>query len=249
MVDGEQCTIIWYVNNIKLSHKDEKVAKSALDKIHKRFPSLISKIGTSHKYLGLDVKFNKDKSACISMKDRVKRTIKISEMDVSRRAGSPADKNLSMIDEQFQILDVKEKEISHACVAKSLYVSKRYRLDVQLPISFVSSRVTKLTEQDWLNLKRVLKYLNGTFDRKVTIGLNDISIMHVFVDVSYVVHCDIKSHTEGCGVFFRGALMSRSIKQYLNTKTSCEAEVVGKSDYILSSIHIRLFLEVQSYNI
>ena len=73
--------------------------------------------------------------------------------------------------------------------------------------------------------------------------------MNKFVDASYVVHYDMKSHTEGCAVFFRGARMNRSIKQRFNKKSSCEAEVVGTSDYIPSSIHIRLFLEAQGYKI
>ena len=61
-----------------------------------------------------------------------------------------------MIDEKSPILDAKKKVISHYYVAKLLYVSKRYRLDVQLPINCLCSRVTKSTEQDWLKLKQVL---------------------------------------------------------------------------------------------
>ena len=34
-----------------------------------------------------------------------------------------------------------------------------------------------------------------------------------FVDSSYATHIDIKSHTGGCAIFYRGAFMSKSIKQ------------------------------------
>ena len=92
-------------------------------------------------------------------------------------------------------------------------------------------------------LERVLQYLSGTLDRKLIMGAPDISLMNVFVDASYAPHDDMKSHTGGCKVFCRGALMGKSIKQKLNTKSSTEAEVVGTSEYMSSAIYATLFFE------
>ena len=217
--------------------------------INKRFPGLKSKIGTEHKYLGMNIKFLKEGNVSIEMKDYVKETITTSGMDVSRKAATPANKKLFDVDDSSPKLDKDRKEIFHHCVAKLLYVSKRCRLDVQLPISFLCSRVTKSTEEDWCKLRRVLQYLNSTLDRRLLIGADDICLMSIFVDASYAIHEDMKSHTGGCIIFCRGALMSKSIKQRLNTKSSCEAELVGTSDYVPSAIYARLFLLAQGYDI
>ena len=45
----------------------------------------------------------------------------------------------------------------------------------------------------------------------------------------------------------RGAVMCKSSKQKLNTKSSTEAELVGASDYLPNTIWAKMFLESQGY--
>ena len=73
--------------------------------------------------------------------------------------------------------------------------------------------------------------------------------MKTWVDASYAVHKDMKRHTGGVISFGRGAIVSKSSKQKLNTKSSTEAELVGASDFLPSSIWTRMFLEEQGYKI
>jgi hypothetical protein len=56
--------------------------------------------------------------------------------------------------------------------------------------------------------------------------------MQTWVDASYAVHEDMKSHTGGVVSFGRIAAMSKSSNQKLNTKSSTEAELVVASDYL-----------------
>ena len=158
--------------------------------------------------------------------------------------------------ERLQLLQTRiyskltnRRQILHHWAAKLLYVSKHCRLDVQLSIRFLCSRVTKSTEEDWFKLKKVLRYLKHTLNRKLIIGADDISLMNIFIDASYAIHDDMRSHTGGCIIFCRGALMSKSIKQKLTTKSSCEAELVGTSNYAPSAIYARLLLSTQEYEI
>ena len=137
----------------------------------------------------------------------------------------------------------------HSIVAKQLYVSHRGRPDVQLPIAFLCTRVSKSTEQDWSKLKRVLEFLKGTLDDRITLGADDITIMQTWVDASYAVHSDMKSHTGGTVSFGRGSIMSKSSKQKLNTKSSTEAELVGASDYLSYAIWAKTFLECQGHTL
>ena len=67
------------------------------------------------------------------------------------------------------------------------------------------------------------------------------------MDASYAVHPNMRSHTGGCIFFGRGAIMSKSTKQTLNTTSSTIAELVGCSDYIPSAIYANLFLKAQGY--
>jgi hypothetical protein len=102
--------------------------------------------------------------------------------------------------------------------------------DIQLlAITFLCTRVARSTKEDWAKLQRVLEYLHGTIAEFLTIGADDMSIMNTWIDTSYAVHPDMKSHTGGAVSFGTGATLSKSSKQKLNTKSSTEAELVGAS--------------------
>ena len=73
------------------------------------------------------------------------------------------------------------------------------------------------------------------------------ALMKTWVDASYAVHKDMKSHTGGVVSFGIGAVMSKSSKQKLNVKSSTEAELVGASDYLPYPIWAKKFLACQGY--
>ena len=73
--------------------------------------------------------------------------------------------------------------------------------------------------------------------------------MLTYVDAAYAVHTDRRSHTGGAVTFGTGAVLAKSSKQKLNTKSSTEAELVGSSDYLPHAIWAKKFLEHQGYDI
>jgi hypothetical protein len=90
-------------------------------------------------------------------------------------------------------------------------------------------------------------YLRGTLDEFLSLGADDLTIMKTWVDASYGVHKDFKSHTGGAVSFGRRAIMCKSAKQKPNTKSSTQAELVGASDYLPYPIWGKKFLEGQGY--
>ena len=132
-------------------------------------------------------------------------------------------------------------------MAKLLYVAKRARIDLQLAIAFLCTRVSKSTQQDWEKLRRVLKYIHGTIDLPRIIGVADFKVLQTWVDASYATHPDMRSHTGGVISLGHGVITSKSSKQKINTKSSTEAELVGASDFILQTMWTTCFLKDQGY--
>ena len=95
----------------------------------------------------------------------------------------------------------------------------------------------------------MLKFLNGTRTDKLKLSIEDLSIIKWFVDASFAVHPDFKSHTGGMMTMGKGAIISQSRKQKLNTKSSTEAEVVAVDDISTMILWTKLFMEAQGYNI
>jgi hypothetical protein len=65
------------------------------------------------------------------------------------------------------------------------------------------------------------------------------------VDASFAVHKDMRSHTGAVLSLGQGALVSMSLKQKINTKSSTEAELVGVDDAMNFVEWIQLFVEQQ----
>jgi hypothetical protein len=95
-----------------------------------------------------------------------------------------------------------------------------------------------------------MKYLNGT-KKKRFLSAGNLRCIKWYMDASFAVHPDFKSHT-GATMSFEdgsGAVQSISRKQKLNTKSSTEAELVGVDDMSIMILWAKLFLEAQGYQI
>ena len=246
-INGSQCTIAWYVDDCKISHKDPKVVDEIVKYIEGHFGEMTKTRGKSHEFLGMNISFLGDRKIQIEMKRYLKEAREASLMDISRTAPTPAAHSLYDIDETSSALDADESERFHSVVSKLLYVAMRGRPDLLVALCFLTTRVTKPTEQDQRKLKRLLEYINGTLDLVLTIGSDDLSLMYTYVDAAYGVHADCRSQTGGVTTFGIGGIVCRASKQKLNTKSSTEAELVGASDYLSNTVWIQNFMAAQGY--
>ena len=153
------------------------------------------------------------------------------------------------LDKTSRILDDQKAEIFHHIVAKLLYVSKRARLDIDLVVSFMCTRVAEPTEQDWEKLKRLLTYVKGTMDIVRIISAEDLTTIRAWADASYAVHDDMRGHTGGVISFGVGVTHHKSHKQKSNAKSSTETEIIRASDYLPWLLWTKRFMEKQGYKI
>ena len=61
MVNGKQCTIVWYVDDAKVSHSEETVVRSVISDIEKHFGKMEATYGNTHDYLGMKVTLTDDR--------------------------------------------------------------------------------------------------------------------------------------------------------------------------------------------
>ena len=94
-----------------------------------------------------------------------------------------------------------------------------------------------------------MKFVNGTIDDCLILSADDLSVVKWYVDASFGVHPDFRSHTGAVMTMGKGAILSGSNKQRLNTRSSCEAELVGADDYATKILWTKLFMEEQGYEI
>ena len=180
----------------------------------------------------MDIIFNDDKTVTIDMVQYLKETLSDFPEDIVKNSLTPAATHLFEVDDESEKLNPEKAASFHKTVAKLIFLSKRGCPDTQLTISFLCTRTTKSDEDDWKKLKRLLQYLLGTVDLTLTLSAKKLHIIKWWVDASYAVHANMRSHTGAAMSLGRGMLYCKSSKQKLNTKGSMEAEVVATSDML-----------------
>ena len=84
----------------------------------------------------------------------------------------------------------------------------------------------------------------------LTLSADNLHTIKWYVDASFAVHPDFRSHTGAVMKMGKhGAVISMSAKQKLNTRSSCEAELVGADDAATKILWTKLFLEAQGYSV
>uniref|UniRef100_A0A7S1V1J3 Reverse transcriptase Ty1/copia-type domain-containing protein n=1 Tax=Grammatophora oceanica TaxID=210454 RepID=A0A7S1V1J3_9STRA len=234
MIRGKQQTVRFHVDDVMSSHVDPKVNDEFdkwLNKMYGGYGKVKCVRGKVHDYLGMILDFSETGIVIIDMRRFIRDMITgfpmvLGDKDV---AETPAGDNLLKAG-TGPLLDKEKREVFHSTTAKGLFVSKRGRPDILPTTSVLCTRVREPRESDWEKLVRLMKYLNNTKEDVVRLGVDDISFSHWFVDLSFAVHPDFKSHIGAVMPQGRGTTISISRKQKLNTRSSTVSEVVGVDD-------------------
>ena len=104
-------------------------------------------------------------------------------------------------------------------------------------------------EDDWQKLLHMMRFINGTAEDKLILTADDLHTLKWFVDVSFAVHPDFRSHTGAGMTMGKGFIMSMSRKQKLNTRSSTEGELVGADDAAQMILWTMHFMEAQGYEV
>jgi hypothetical protein len=164
-------------------------------------------------------------------------------------APSPAANHLLTVNNYNIKVDEKKAQFFHTNVAKMLFLCKRARPDLQTAVAFLSTRVKSCNEDDYKTLIRMLQFLRATREKILTLSAYSLHNVRWWVDASYAVHLDMKSHTGGAMPLGWGVIYGTSKRHKLNTNSSTKAELVGVDDVMPQVICTLYFLEAQGYKI
>jgi hypothetical protein len=183
-VNGSQMTVTWHVDDGKVSHKDPNEVTKFLVYLAKIYgPKLTVTRGKVHDYLGMDLDYASKKELKVVMIKYLKKVMTDFPEAITSTAATPAADHLFDIrdEEEAKWLPEEQAQAFHRSVAQLLFLSARARPDIKTAVAFLTTRVSKPDEDDWGKLKRVLKYLKGTFYLKLTLSVDDLSMIKCFV--------------------------------------------------------------------
>jgi hypothetical protein len=252
MIDGAQCTILWHVDDLKISHAKQDVLEDLINTLNEKYgklaPLTVTR-GTIHDYLGMTLDYSTPGKVSIRMEEYVRDMLADLPDDMGGVAMTPASDHLFTVNDTPEFLEKETADLFHHLTAKLLFVAKRARPDIQTAVAFLTTRVKKPDKDDYKKLTRVMKYLRSTPDLSLTLEDDNTHVVKWWVDASFAVHPDMKSHTGGTLSLGKGSVYSASTRQKLNTKSSTEAELVGVDDVMPLILWTRYFLDAQGYDV
>ena len=246
--DGTQSTLVVHVDDLMVTACSEGHIDVIITELSASYRNLSIQRGRKLDYLGMVFDFTVKGKCKITMDGYVKDLLVFFEK-ITGVAKTPAGDDIFKVNDGEEALDKEKREYYHSGTAKLLYLGKRVRPDLLTAVSFLAKRVQQPTVEDYRKLERVVKYLRGSKHLGIVLEGNKNMAVLGYVDASYGVHGDYKSHTGTIIGIGKGPIYAKSASQKINTKSSSEAELVGLSDSAGYVIWVRNFLIAQGYDV
>jgi hypothetical protein len=215
-VNGKQFTITWHVDDLKLSHVDT----NEVDKTIKWFKIIYGEDtrvsqGKKHHYLGMDLDYSVPGEVKVTMVDYLKRVITEFPEIISGGATSPAADRLFTVRPEEEGKPLKERRTIafHHCVTQLLFASDRAMKDIQPAVAFLTTRVRNPDEDNWLKLKRLLKYIRSTIHLPLILTAHSLNVIKWWVDASFTTHDNFRANIGVTMSLGKGSVIGMSKKQ------------------------------------
>jgi hypothetical protein len=180
-VNGKQITICFHVNDCKISHESSKIVDTTIDWVLAKYESIFKdgsgamKVhrGKIHKYLGMSLEFSEKGQCHVTMHHYLDGILEAFNLAVKEHGdgyitvGKRCSKMSAAPDNLFVAIEDCEKvsdaaaSAFHMVMAKTLYATKRARLDTSPAIAFPTTRARAPNIDDWEKLCHLLEYLRG----------------------------------------------------------------------------------------
>jgi hypothetical protein len=150
--------------------------------------------------------------------------------------------------ERVLLEEVRAIAFDHT-VAQLLFACHRARKDIHTAVAFLTTRVRTPDEDDWLKLKRVLRYIRSTIYLPLILRADNLNVIKWWVDVSFTTHDNCRGHTGWTMSLGKGSMTSMSKKQKINTRSSTACELVAADDALPQVMWTYYFMESQGREI
>jgi hypothetical protein len=193
VIHGKKFIGVWHVDDIKMSHEDAKKVTRLITWLKSIYgEDMRVSRGRVHDYLGMILDFTNKGEAKVTMIDYLKGVINDFPEIITGTAITPATTNLFDVrpDDERKVLNEEQARAFHHPVAQLLFATTRVRKDIQHTVAFITMRVKSPDEDDWMKLKRLLKYIRGTIYMPLILKADSLNIVKWWSDASYATHGD-----------------------------------------------------------
>lgn len=140
-----------------------------------------------------------------------------------------------------------EKKKYQSLIGALIYVATNTRIDIAASISILSRKMNCSTESDWIEAKRIIRYLKGIKDLKLILGSKkekEKNILVGYSDADWTQDVEDRKSNNGYLFKFNGDTISWACrKQSCVALSSTEAEYVALAEACQEAIWLQNLLK------
>lgn len=244
--EGKVIIIVW-VDDLIIAASDERKLKKVKGMLAEQFK--MKDLGQLKHFLGIDFDFSDD---CIKMSQE-KYTNKILQrfnMSECRVRDTPCEQKLEYSNDAVKMTDIR---MYREAVGSLIYLTTCTRPDLSFVVSRLSQYLAEPTEEQWVTVKHVLRYLKGTANKGLTFRRSTENLgIKAYSDADWAADASDRRSTTGYCVSLseNSALVSwKTKKQPTVALSTCEAEYMALASTVQECLYLEHLLgEMDGYN-
>lgn len=224
--NGKFVILLLYVDDILMVGNCKNKMDQTKNSLSKEFEMVY--LGCPKKFLGIEVKRDiKNKTMFLSQRDFMLKMLERFGMNESKPVRTP----MVNVNCSSDVNEVNKNETYpyRQAIGSLLYLSNGTRPDITYAVNVLSRKQVNFNHNDWIQVKRVFRYLKGTLDfgLKYKSEKNDLEC---YVDASLGMNDEAGKSTSGLIIMLFGDVIYwRSKKQSHVALSSSEAEYIAMS--------------------
>jgi hypothetical protein len=240
--DGQKSIVSIFVDDLIISAKEEE-AKKVKEMLMNEFK--MRDLGYLSWILGIKVE-RKETKIELSQKAYINTILEKFRMNDSKPTLTPFpfkwENDLSDANEPFENIQLFQQ-----IVGSLIYLSNKTRPDISCSVGMLARKMSNPTKHDYNLSKRVMRYLNGTKELKLTYDKK--TTIAGYSDASYAEDKIDRKSTSGYVFMMNGGAISwRSGKQKIVTLSSMESEYVALTDAAKEGLFLKQLINEQQPN-
>lgn len=239
--NGAWIYILVYVDDVIAASEESSNLREFESQLMRQFK--MKNLGHLNFYLGLQIDRDAEGLFYVHQANYINRKTKEFGLEDSKPSRIPLEPGYLKRNEVEDPLETNT--VYRAAIGSLLYISTNTRPDISVSTSILASKVSRPTQSDWTEVKRVFRYLKTTVQKRLKLGsdlLSETSILEGYADANWAGSEGRRSQSGYLFQLYGGTICWSSKIQPSVSLSSAEAEYVALSESAQEAVWLNRLL-------
>lgn len=233
--ESSELYLIIHVDDLLVASNDEQLITSVMNRLKSVFE--LKDLGEASHYLGIDITRDRSGVFSICQSRYIDKIIDEAGLTNAKDSKYPIDPGYYKLNDDVFLASNDEYR---KLIGMLLYLSINTRPDIAASVAILSQKISKPSQKDLTEVKRIIRYIKGTRNLELKLGGGKLNEIVAFSDANWAEDRTDRKSNSGYIIFVNGGVIAWCCrKQNLVTLSSCEAEYVALCETAKELIWLR----------